>query len=62
MLKLKDKTTIKINGFPIYIEHYDSMMIIKDDYENRMKITKDNQISILLNLKGTFKSGKNNRD
>ena len=38
MPKLKDKTTIKINGFPIYIEHFDSMMIIKDDYENRMEI------------------------
>ena len=62
MPKLKDKTTIKINGFPIYIEHYDSVMIIKDEYENRMKITKDNQISISLNLKGIFKSDKNNRD
>ena len=62
MPKLKDKTTIKINGFPIYIEHFDSMMIIKDDYENRMEITKDNQISMSLNLKGIFKSGKNNRD
>ena len=62
MSKLKDKTIIKINGFPIYIEHYDSMIIIKDEYENRMKITKDNQISISLNLKGTFKSDKNNQD
>jgi len=62
MPELKDKTTIKINGFPIYIEHYDSMMIIKDDYENRMKITKENQISISLHLKGTFKSDKNNQD
>ena len=62
MPKLKDKTTIKINGFPITIEQYDSMIIIKDDYENRMKITKDDQISILLNLEGTLHSGKNNRD
>lgn len=62
MSKLKDKTNIKINGFPINIEHYNSMIIIKDDNENRMKITKDNQISISLNLKGTFKSCKNNRD
>ena len=62
MPKLKDKITVIINTFPITIEKYDSKIIIKDEYENRMKITKDNQISILLNLKGTFKSGKNNRD
>jgi len=63
MPKLNDKTTIKINGFPIYIEHYDSkLMIIKDDNENRMKISKDNNLSILLNLEGKFHTGKKNQN
>jgi len=62
MLKLKDETTVKINGFPIYIEQYDSKIIIKDENKNRMKISKDNKLSILLNLEGKFHTGKNNQD
>ena len=33
MSKLKDKTTIIINNFPITIEKYDSKIIIKDDIQ-----------------------------
>jgi len=62
MSKLKDKKTVKINGFSIHIEYNDSMIIIKDDYGNKMKITKKDQIFLLLNLEGRFNSGKNNRE
>jgi len=62
MPKLKDETTIKINGFPVYIEQYDSKIIIKDENKNRMKISKDNKLSILLNLEGKFHTGKNNQN
>lgn len=62
MYKSKDKTSVKINGFPLYIEYYDSMIIIKDDYENKMKITKKDQIFILLDIEGKFRSCKNNHN
>lgn len=62
MSKLKDKINIIINSFPITIEIYDSKIIIKDENKNRMKISKDNKLSILLNTNGIFHSGKNNQD
>jgi hypothetical protein len=58
MPKFKNKTIVVINSFPITIEKYDSKIIIKDDNENKVKISKDNNISILLNLEGNFQSGK----
>ena len=59
MAKLKDKMTVIINNFPITIEIYDSKIIIKDDNENKIRISKDNKHSILLNTNGIFHSGKN---
>ena len=50
--------TWKINGFPIHLEHYDSEVIIKDENGNRIRISKENQLCIILNLNGSFKSDK----
>jgi len=62
MSKLRDKITVNINRFPITIEIYDSEIIINDDNENKIKISKDNKHSILLNTNGIFHSGKNKKD
>ena len=46
----------EINGFPIHLELYDSEIIVKDENGNSMKISKKNQLSIILNVNGIFKS------
>ena len=51
-----DVKTLKINGFLIYIEYYDSEIIVKDENGNSMSISKKNNLSIILNLNGNFKS------
>ena len=47
----------EINGYPINLEHYHSEVIIKDENGNSMRISKNNQLSIILDLNGSFKSG-----
>lgn len=54
----RDVKIWEINSFPIHLELYDSEIIIKDEYGNRMNISKQNQISLILDLKGSFVSGK----
>jgi len=54
--KQKELKTWEINGFPIHIEYYDSKIIVKDDYGNKMKILKKDSLSIILNLIGSFRS------
>ena len=54
----KDKKTWTVNGFPIHLELYDSEIIVKDENDNIMRITKDGQQSIVLKLNGIFTSGK----
>ena len=58
---MSDKTPIdvktwKINDFLIYLEYYDSEIIVKDENGNSMSISKKNHLSIILNLNGNFKS------
>jgi hypothetical protein len=48
--------TWEINGFPIHLKYNNSEVIIKDEYGNSMRISKKNQLSIILNLNGIFKS------
>jgi len=47
-----------INGFPIHLERYDSVIIVKDQNGNSIEITKKRQQSIVLDLNGIFTSGK----
>ena len=54
--KLKDGKIWTINGFKFIIEFYDSELIIKDDNDNCMRVSKKDSLSILLDLKGSFKS------
>jgi hypothetical protein len=54
--KLKDEKIWTVNGFKFNIEFYDSELIIKDDNDNCMRISKKDTLSILLDLKGSFKS------
>jgi len=54
----KDKKIWEINGFPIHLELYDSEIIVKDENDNIMRITKEGQQSIGLGLNGIFTSGK----
>jgi len=53
---LIDMKTWGINGFLIFLEYYDSEIIIKDENKNSMRISKKNQLSIILNLNGSFVS------
>jgi len=57
----KDKKIWTINGFPIQLEQYDSVIIVKDQNGNSMGITKERQQSIVLDLNGIFTSGKKNQ-
>ena len=54
--RLKEKKIIEVNGYPMHLEIYDSEIIIKDENDNSMRITKKNQQSIVLNLNGIFSS------
>ena len=56
--RLKDKKTLEINGFPMHLEIYDSEIIVKDENNNNMRITKKSRQSIVLNLNGIFTTGK----
>ena len=51
-----DKKILDMNGFPLYLEIYDNEIRIKDDYLNKMRITKKSPQSIVLVLKGIFSS------
>ena len=53
---LKDEKIWRVNGFPIHIKLYDSEIIITDEDGNKLKITKTNPMSIILNLIGSFKT------
>jgi len=55
---LIDKKTWAINGFPIHLEQYDTILVVKDENGNCIGITKDKQQSIVLDLNGIFTSGK----
>ena len=54
----KDKKIWTVNGFPIHLELYDSEIIVKDENDNIMRITKQGPQSIVLNVNGIFTSGK----
>ena len=54
----KDKKIWEINSFPIHLEQYDSEIIVKDENNNNMRITKKSRQSIVLNLNGIFTTGK----
>jgi hypothetical protein len=53
---LKDVKIWKMNDFSIHIELYDSEIIIKDENENVLRISKKEPLSIILDLIGSFKS------
>ena len=53
---LKDVKIWEIDGFAIHLEHYDSEIIIKDENGNSMRISKKDKLSIILDLKGSFKT------
>ena len=60
---MKDKRPIyekiwEINGHPIHIEKYDSIIIVSDENGNSMEISKSKNQSIILSLYGIFTSGK----
>ena len=57
---LKKKKIWTINGFPIQLEKYDSVIIVKDQNGNSIRITKEWKQPIVLNLNGIFTSGKKN--
>ena len=56
--QLGDEILLEINGFPMHLEVYDSELIVKDENNNSMRITKKRQQSIVLELKGSFSSKK----
>ncbi len=53
---LLDVKTWEINGYLIHLEHYDSEIIVKDENGNRIKISKKEPLSIILDLIGSFKT------
>lgn len=53
-----DKKILDMNGFSLYLEIYDDEIRIKDDFLNKMRITKKSQKSIVLDLSGYFSSKK----
>ena len=57
--KTKDKKTWKINGFLIHVEQYDSVMIVKDENCNNIRISKQDKQPVVLNLNGISTSSKN---
>jgi hypothetical protein len=52
----KDKKTLEINGFPLYLEISDSEIVIEDENNNSVRVTKKSRQSIVLNLSGIFSS------
>ena len=46
----KDKKTLEINGFPLYLEISDSEIVIEDENNNSVRVTKKSRQSIVLNL------------
>jgi hypothetical protein len=54
----KDKRILEVNGFPIHLELSDSEIIINDENNNNIRISKKIQQSIILNLEGIFSSKK----
>jgi hypothetical protein len=52
----KNKQILKVNKYPIHLENNDSLILIKDNYGNSMRISKNENQSIVLNLAGNFKS------
>ncbi len=55
---VRDVKSWEIDGFPIHLEFYDSEIIIKDECGNSMNISKQNRLSLIVNLKGSFVSTK----
>lgn len=54
----RDVKSWKINSYPLHIELYDSEIIIKDECGNSMNISKQDRLSLIVNLKGSFVSSK----
>ena len=48
--QLKDKKILDMNGFILHLEIFDNEIRIRDDYLNRMRISKKSPKSIVLNL------------
>ena len=53
---LKDEKIWDVKGFPIHIEFYDSEIIVKDENGNLMRISKREQLSMILDVIGIFKT------
>ena len=45
-----------INRYSISLEFYDSMIIIQDENGNKIKVSKKEPLSIVLDLVGSFKT------
>lgn len=53
---IKDVKIWNINGFPIHLEYYDSELIVKDENGNILRLSKKDDLSIILDLIGSFKT------
>lgn len=47
-----------MDGYPISLEFYDSMIIIQDENGNRIKVSKKEPLKLILDVTGNFKSNK----
>ena len=52
----KDKKILEINGFPLHLEISDMEIVIEDENNNSVRVTKKSRQSIVLNLSGIFSS------
>jgi hypothetical protein len=53
---LKDEKILILNEYPIQIKYYDSEIIISDEYDNEIKISKKEPNSFILKLIGSYKT------
>jgi hypothetical protein len=54
--KPKDAIIWQVDGYPISIELYDSMIIIQDENGNKIKVSKKDSLKLILDLVGNFKT------
>jgi hypothetical protein len=54
--KPKDIIVWQVDGCPLSIELYKSKIIIRDENGNKIKVTKKEPLSIILDLVGSFKT------
>jgi len=56
-----DQKSWEISGFTINIEFFNTEIIVKDECGNSMNISKQNRLSLILNLKGSFVSSQKHK-